>query len=288
MMDESRRVAAVARNLAASRFLYKVDAVAMVESEEDIEFWRLAFNKAKAGFKVKFLPGEITDTGELHKGKSICLKYKSELNRYFVVCVDSDLDKFVRPEIFALSRYVFQTHTYSWENHYCNPVELNRLYSEYGLNAFDFNAFLKDYSKLVYPALIGIIAGRCKAYRGWHLDDLSSIVSLQVTKQGILESNGIALLDRIEANIKSWMGSQVVIPDNDWEETETLASSVGLSPENAYLYMRGHNIYDLILRIGNALSDGNHDFRTEVLRRSVSFSGYLEIENVVSDIKTAL
>ena len=65
-------------------------------------------------------------------------------------------------------------------------------------------------------------------------------------------------------------------------------AAVGLSPENAYLYMRGHNIYDLILRIGNALSDGNHDFRTEVLRRSVSFSGYLEIENVVSDIKAAL
>lgn len=287
-MDESRRVAARARYYSASRFLYKVDVVAMVEDKEDIEFWRFAFNKAKTGFKVKFFPGENTYTREHHTGKSVCLKYKSELNRYFVICIDSDLDKFVRPEIFASSQYIFQTHTYSWENHYCNPEALNRSSSECGCNAFDFSGFLKGYSKLVYPAIIRIVAGKCKGYQGWHLDDLSSIVSLQVTRRGILENNGIALLNQIEVNIQFWISSQPVISDADIEETETLASTIGLSPENAYLYMRGHNIYDLILRVGNALSDGNHDFKVEVLGQSISFSGYPEIEKVVSDIQTSL
>ncbi len=288
MMDMSRPVAAIARNLAASRFIYKVDVVAMVESEEDIEFWRLVFKKAKPRLKVKFLPGEIADTRELHTGKSVCLRYKSELNRYFVVCVDSDLDKFIRPEIFASSRFVFQTHSYSWENHYCNPIELNRLSAECEVKAFNFNVFLEAYSKLVYSAIVRIIAAKCKGYRGWHLDGLSSIVSLQVTERGILEQNGKALLGRLDANIKSWISAQPEISSVDIEETETSASAIGLSQENAYLYMRGHNIYDLILRVGNALSGRNHDFMAEVLSQSIIFSGYPEIENVVFDIQAVI
>lgn len=48
--------------------------------------------------------------------------------------------------------------------------------------------------------------------------------------------------------------------------------------------MQGHCVYDLVVRIGNALCKGKHNFMYEVLAPAYTCSGYGEIESVKADI----
>lgn len=66
------------------------------------------------------------------------------------------------------------------------------------------------------------------------------------------------------------------------------ASSIGLTPNTAYLYMQGHCVYDLIHRIGNFLTNGKIDFRYQVMQNSLSFQGYPQTDAIAADIKTII
>ena len=64
-------MAARARNLKASRFLYKADVMARVESEDDIAFWQKAIHTVRPNVKVKFIPAEISESNERQRGKTL-------------------------------------------------------------------------------------------------------------------------------------------------------------------------------------------------------------------------
>ncbi|MDE6290931.1 MAG: hypothetical protein K2M16_05315, partial [Muribaculaceae bacterium] len=60
-------------------------------------------------------------------------------------------------------------------------------------------------------------------------------------------------------------------------------------PENAYLHIQGHKLYDLIAYIGWLLCKGKDvQFKSEVLENGFPISGYPEIDSVQSDLTTIL
>jgi hypothetical protein len=59
-----------------------------------------------------------------------------------------------------------------------------------------------------------------------------------------------------------------------------------LDETNAYLHIQGHQLYKLVLHIGTMLCHGTGvAFKTEVLDKSIHTDGYLEIDNVQSDLR---
>lgn len=286
---EKAYLAARARNLKASRFLYRVDVVARVESEDDIAFWQKAIHTVRPNVKVKFIPAEVSESNERQRGKTLCMKLVPYLDEHLIICVDSDFDKFLRQELLTPSKHILQTHTYSWENHHCQYVNLQKRWEEIKNVSFDFSPFLISFSHLLYPALVGLLFAKSKGRKSWSLDSLcSAILDVKVNQKGMLDSNGKLLLQKIETNISSWMVSQQPLSEEEYDEMRKKALLLGLEEDTAYLYMQGHCVFNLIQRMGNFLCNGKSDFLYEVLIPSYTCNGYHEIDMVKSDIAQIL
>lgn len=95
-----------------------------------------------------------------------------------------------------------------------------------------------------------------------------------------IEGNGHQYLQNVKEFFDAELAS-LSLPDNFAIE--------GLTPENTYLHIQGHKLYDLILNIGTMLCKGKRvAFKSEVLDNGFPISGYSEIESVQSDLKTII
>lgn len=281
--------AARVRNIKASRFMYRVDVVARVESEDDIAFWQKAIHHVRPTVKAKFIPAEVSESNERQRGKTLCMKLVDYLDEHLLICVDSDFDKFLHPKLLESNKYVLQTHVYSWENHHCQAENLQRQWRQLDCDSFDFCSFLISFSQALYPALVSLLAAKNNGMKSWRLDDLCrEILDVHVNQKLMLKENGKQLLKDITTRIETWMGKQQPLAVECYEKMEKDMSDIGVTENNAYLYMQGHCVYDLVLRIGNFLCNKKYDFMYEVLTPAFSCSGYTEIEKVKADIAKIL
>ena len=285
--QESKRLALVARNLAASRHLYRVSMVARVESEEDIPFWQHAFGHTRPDLRVKYLPSDSGNGPDARqRGKTVCMRYLPYLNRNFVICVDSDFDRFTRPGVLTADKYIFQTYTYSFENHHCWSESLQPKWESIAECGFDFKVFLKKLSNILYPVLIEMLTTKAAKKKAWSLTELCGVVlSAQVNRAGALDNNGEALLNEIAGKVSVWSNGQVHPTAEACEKMKQKAVEEGLTEETAYLFMQGHCVFDLVERIGRTLCKRKHDFLYEVLMPSLEQCASREMKAVWVDIK---
>jgi len=286
--EESKRLAQFARNLAATRHLYRVNTIVRVESEEDIPFWQHAFSHSRPDLKVKYLPGENGEGTEVRqRGKTVCMRYVPYLNHNFVICVDSDFDRFTRPGTLVADRFIFQTYTYSFESHHCWAESLQDKWQQLGVCGFDFKVFLTCLSGILYPVLIEMLTTKAAKKKAWNLTELCGIIlSVQVNRTGVLDNNGNLLLEEIKSKVEHWRNRQVHPTASACDKMRNESSDLGLTADTAYLFMQGHCIFDLVLRIGRTLCDGRHDFRYEVLMQTLAVGTSPEMNHILSDIKT--
>ena len=279
----------VARNIENLRFLYRVDVIARVESDIDIEFWRKVIASARPGKKVKFLPADNTDQKFRKTGKTICMRYVKDLNDHFIICVDSDFDNFTRPGTLDVSKHILQTYAYSWENHHCYIPYLQTRWENLNICDFNFNTFLSELSGILYEVLIPMLTLKTAKKKSWNLRGLCGVIlSCQVNREGALDNNGQQLLAEIKQKVAAWISKHTQPSKVAKSKMVQKASTEGLSRGNSYLFMQGHCVYDLVNRIGKTLCNGSHDFQNEVLDCSLLVSGYREIDRTVADVKTIL
>ena len=190
---------------------YRVNTIARVESEEDILFWQHAFSQSRPDLKVKYLPsenGEGTDVRQ--RGKTVCMRYAPYLNEHFVICVDSDFDRFTRPGTLAADKFIFQTYTYSFENHHCWADCLQSVWQPMNQSGFDFRVFLTELSRILYPVLIEMLATKAAKKKAWNLTELCGVIlSVQANRAGVLDNNGALLLSEIKNKVEEWSNRQI-------------------------------------------------------------------------------
>ena len=63
------------------------------------------------------------------------------------------------------------------------------------------------------------------------------------------------------------------------------AAKEGLTEETAYLFMQGHCVFDLVLRVGKTLCNKTRDFQYEVLMPSLEHCASAEMNRILADIK---
>lgn len=311
-MTESQHYEYWANYYAGEAVLLKYDASIHVEAFDDAVFWEMTFTHFSPDKKFNFIYHSLTPSGSDATGVSHCLKFRDYLSKQFFICIDSDYRYLLQEAGLSAENFVFQTYTYSIENHFCYKSKLNTIPEKCtgtSNTVFDFEAFLLSYSQAVYEAYI------------WHLyflrngdvvtfskDEFISILQLNGMPGFTIENNGEAIINELSTRCNAKIAQlRATYAHIDIATEQTPFSTLGLTRDNAYLYVRGHNLFDLIGKIGNEVNNkllaiekqklaGNivavtrlykraKPFKLE-LEKEIVFEGYEEIERVGRDINT--
>ncbi len=255
-------------------------AVIHVEDVDDKNFWFTELQNVMPG-EYHFVTQSKSEAGKDSKGCEQCLKYRPYINRQFFICIDSDLRLLRGEEGLTPENYIAQTYAYSWENHSCEAEHLeNRFREKVQDSEFSFVPFLKQLSRIVYKPLLYLVYHQNpELNRLWNVTKFNKCINSQLRRVD-LEENGQPYLQNVKELFDAELTS-LSLPDNFAVE--------GLTPENAYLHIQGHKLYDLILNIGTMLCKGKRvAFKSEVLDNGFPISGYTEIDGVQSDLSSIL
>ena len=263
-----------------------VKASVHLEDWEDVLFWDTMIQRTHPGH-YNYLAYSKADNGHRASGSSQCLKYLGHTSKRFFVCIDSDMNYLLQQPGINASSYVAQTYTYSWENHYAMAEALQqRLEKAVPQVGFSFGGFIHNYSATVYRPLLALL---------WCLRNNDH----RITRRGFasclphqckaseLANNGQGLLLKMQHNMADLMQN---VPDVDIEAEATRYAALGLTEANAYLHVRGHNLYDLLRSMGRQLCSAHQvDFENTVLNAALpNHNLYWHLNHVASDLNEIL
>ena len=275
-----------ARDLANIPILRR-DVIACVhlEDKEDIVFWDAMLQNQHHG-KYHYVTHSKSQSGKETSGSSQCLRFRSYLSRRFFICVDSDMHYLLQdPEIDA-AHFVCQTYTYSWENHCCEAKALQKRFVKKcpdKASQFDFEAFLSAYSSVVFKPLL-LLLYCLKNHRPEFSKKMFSACLPHQCRGNELSDNGRALIERINKSFEQYLNTPFA-QSIDIEAESNYYQSLSVNEQNAYLHIRGHNLFDLVAYIGDLLCNWpSGSFKKDVLMNVIPSQNYWQIKKVASDI----
>jgi hypothetical protein len=290
-----------AKRFNASTRLYGATAAVHLENKNDEVFWGKVLRHAHPGAKFRFIAGSRNQNGNMTSGCTQCLQYRPFLCREFLIAIDSDYRYLnEEPDINAL-HYILQTYTYSFENHFCHAENANRALqiacgAEESLrDKFDFERFLSEYSRLVYPLLVWQLYLEQINPDVFPKHVFHRMLSLPLGARS-LENHGAAILqvlrDRAAKMIRHF---KRLYPDADYTWFEARCNALGVRHDNAYLFVRGHQLYDCVCLLGRKFVSHYRKDHSETsplpsfeaaLTSHLSLGAYEEIRKVEEDIHT--
>lgn len=266
------------RNLALTG---RYQAVVHLEDKEDETFWNYQLQSIKPG-RYRYLYFSKSNDGKDTRGCEQCLKFRPYLTTRFFICIDSDL-RLLRGETeLSAKNFIAQTYTYSWENHLCEASHFNERMKQVQMKIdFDTQAFLTSFSRIVYQPLLYLIryGADCRINQLWNVSKFNACIPFQ-PKRTDLADNGKEYLKTVQSLFDTAISGLPEEPAN---------ANGTLNPQNAYLYIQGHQLYKLMLHIGTLLCKGTGiAFRTNILDEGLHTTGYDEIEMLQHDLKSIL
>lgn len=230
--------------------------VAYVESFDDVLFWRGVlgqFESDRLTFEV-MLPSRDS----LAKGKKVAVMnilHGSALGENMIACVDADYDYLMQgatesSRVVCGNQYVFHTYAYAIENFQCYAPSLHNVCVMATLNdrkAFDFERFLTDFSRTVYPLFVwNIWCYRSGNFKTFSMANLCSTFALGDVN--ILHpTRAIDILRRRVNRTISWLQRTFPQAKEEYSRLKGELEKLGVEPENTYMYIRGHDIFDSVV-----------------------------------------
>ena len=148
------------------------------------------------------------------------------------------------------SPYVVHTFVYAIENLRCHAEALDRVCVMATLNdrvVFDFRAFLTAFSRIVHPLLVwNVWAYRYGFYTQFSLTDFARTVEVRE----VLLHHPERMLDDLRRRVNREIATlQRRFPQAraGYKPLRDEMARLGVTPETAYLYMRGHDLVDVVL-----------------------------------------
>lgn len=238
-------------------------AVVYLEDKDDESFWTAVLKHYKADSSFYFRFG----SREAGSGCQQCLKYKKNLDKQFVIAIDSDYRYLLKEADMDAAHFVLQTYTYSFENHYCYAENLQKALclackDDNVDNLFSISEFLRQYGEIVYPLFLYLLYDmRTKKYL-FSKDEFHQLLGIQTKMEQSVENNGKTLLDSLRQTLNKKLSElKVLFPDFSQEAEASLYKKAGLNKDTAYLYARGHNLYNVIVSLGKEIV--NYHIREE-------------------------
>ena len=227
-----------------------------VEDTIDRDFWSDLLSELCPEKELHFDPyhtvlnedGSYVRTG---RGKAQIIKTSSEFNEWHIGCVDSDYDWLLSDytddgKTISNNKYLLQTYAYSIENLLCEPASLNDVCKEAcGDNPdFDFAAYVEKLSKQAYPLLMWSLYLYSK---GNHEFTPNSWREILVNDKNNAEDSYNVVEGKVTAKfaeLNSTHAEEVELKDN---LAHALLKEKHVRPEDTYLYVRGHELFDHLL-----------------------------------------
>lgn len=236
-----------------------------VESSIDKGFWKNILEELYPSKEFHFNPyhtvlgkNEPWIRGE---GKSRIMKIADTLDKYHIGCIDSDYDWILSDyydngKTINGNKYLLQTYAYSFENLVCLSSTLNDFCQETTEEStdVDFNDYVQKVSAVIYPLLIWSVYLYSKGNHdftptAWH-DILISTLKDTEASLSLIEERVMSKLTELDTN----HASEIAGRDN---MKETLSKGKGITEDNAYLFVRGHELFDhLVNSILKPVMDG--------------------------------
>lgn len=267
------------------------DVIACVhlEDKEDTVFWDSILQNQRRG-KYHYVTHSKSQSGKETSGSSQCLRFRPYLSRRFFIGIDSDMRYLLQEPDVDAAHFVCQTYTYSWENHYCEARTLQeRFASLYPDRAsqFNFEAFLSAYSAVVFKPLLLLLYCLKNHKSDFTRKQFDACLPHQC--KGIeLADNGKMLIERIANNFEPYLNTPLA-KTIDFEAEKSYCNALNVNEQNAYLHIRGHNLFDLVAYIGDLLCRGTSvSFKKDVLMNDLPPETYWQIKKVASDIATII
>lgn len=217
----------------------------LVEDEEDIRFWNYVLTTIAPDYTFNISPYQY---GSLNKGKSNVLKDVAQFGSNKIGCVDSDYDYLLpaeSPYAEALRNpYVIQTGTYSFENYVCDPTTLGEVCFQATTRRtdFDFIGYMTQLSRLLYPVLLWVLYFQKNGYP-------NNYSANSIWEEALPHSTDINInyLDKVRCKTLSLLQQFQTSCPAVQPLVDALGSSLPmLTPENAWWFVRGHNLVDYI------------------------------------------
>ena len=227
--------------------------VAYVESYDDVYFWRTVLSRFEDD--TRYFEVMLPSHRKLERGKKAVLMALSPFGPDMIACVDADYDYMLQgatPQSQKVldNPYVFHTYAYAIENLQCYAPSLHDTCVAITLNdhrIFDFDDYLRQYSEAVFPLFIWSVW----AYRTGHHNKFSVSDFNRVADPGglnIFEPQ--PSIDHLRRKVATKVHQlQSEFPDNkeDYLKTKEQIKSLGVTPQNAYLYIQGHHLFDTVI-----------------------------------------
>lgn len=291
--------AAAAKRFKAELKLYGATAAIHLENKNDEVFWGKILHYAYPSERFRFIAASRSISGNMTTGCTQCLQYKDFLDNKLWIAIDSDYRYLSQePEIDA-HHNILQTYTYSFENHFCFGNNANEALEEAcGKKVdFDFNKFLTEYSYIVYPLLVWQLYLQNVSPEAFPQSVFHRLLTLPLGANAT-KNNGAAILQLLKERtrkLRTHLKNQYPDADPTWYEAR--CNDLGVRRDNAYLFVRGHQLYDLIVELG-------HRIRQEMLRETpdlrsgisfehaltsrLQYGCYDEIRHIINDVHKAL
>ena len=225
-----------------------VRSVVHLEDAEDETFWDTILQRVRPG-KYHYVSYSKSENGNIAKGCDQCLKFRPYLNSRFFVCIDSDMRYLKEEQDLDAAHYVIQTYTYSWENHYCQENSLQTSITGHADGfGFNFSVFLANLSHAIYEPLLLLLY--CKRIGSDLLTEstFNRLMKKQCTAEES-KNDGNGYVQYITQTFMPFLSLALSIGFNLTFESAYF-STIGLNRNNAYMHVKGHNIYELTKYIG--------------------------------------
>lgn len=225
-----------------------------VESYEDISFW-YGILKNYESSKIKF-DIQLPSHDSLTKGKHEVLeRFKNNVGSYLILCVDSDYDylsqdKTEQSRLINQSKFIFQTYAYSIENLRCFSPSLRHISTQASHKThdkIDFEELLKRYSTITYHLFLwSVFLETIGDTTTMDMTTFCSYIKVQETIR-IEEDKGENYFQAVSERVIAQENHlETTFPHylDDIENLKNELASLGVNPENTYLFIQGHTVED--------------------------------------------
>ena len=291
--------------------LRRCDAAIHVEAAQDQRFWDTIFHRFQPHRKFHFIAHSRTFNGALAAGVTQCLSFRPYLSKEFFICIDSDYRYLSQEKDINVHNYIFQTYTYSIENHYCAAYGLDYICErtcDQPNGIFNFELFLQRYSETIYDLFLWYFIAHSSFTVRLDRWEFYKIIGLRRNAPyPDIQNNGASELAFLNANVQHKLRIfEKEYPFTDIEPMRQRMIALGVRPDNVYLFIRGHNLFDSVVSVGRKVCDkllehrkiqrynesrriaevysGGHNFENNI-KHNFSFGKYPEIVKIEKDIE---
>lgn len=311
-----------AKRFKAELRLTGATAAIHLENKNDEIFWGKVLHEACPKLKFRFIAASRSFSGNMTAGCTQCLQYRDFLDKKFWIAIDSDYRYLTEESGIDANHFILQTYTYSFENHFCYYKNCQRAIEaaveedkpsieELGIDLeslnkkleeeakknntevvpvedskpdFSFEKFLKEYSRVIYPLLVWQLYLQEVGEDAFPKNVFHRLLTLPIGRRSIYNHGDSILRVLKERSHKLLKHLKQTYPEADTTWYEARCNAQGVHHDNCYLFVRGHQLYDLIIVQGHKF---NRKFEKE-LTSQLFFGDYDEIRKIHDDILTIL